>query len=131
MVIFRQHNRSTYLIEIKFNLKNLVFRKTEKLNTHCKNYLKFYFPFLESLLSYFVIKGKIKLSVLWKYLIFIEMTLIILSTTKRASLVSQLVKNPPAIQETWVRSLVRTIPWRRERPPIPVFWPREFLGLYI
>ena len=25
---------------------------------------------------------------------------------------------------------VRKIPWRRERPPTPVFWPREFHGLY-
>ena len=45
-------------------------------------------------------------------------------------LVAQLVKNPPAMQETWVRSLVGKIPWRRERLPTPVFWPREFHGLY-
>ena len=25
---------------------------------------------------------------------------------------------------------VGKIPWRRERLPIPVFWPREFHGLY-
>jgi len=25
---------------------------------------------------------------------------------------------------------VRKIPWRRERLPIPVFWPAEFHGLY-
>ena len=25
---------------------------------------------------------------------------------------------------------VGKIPWRRERLPTPVFWPREFLGLY-
>ena len=25
---------------------------------------------------------------------------------------------------------VGTIPWRRERLPTPVFWPREFHGLY-
>ena len=47
----------------------------------------------------------------------------------RASLVSQLVKNPPAMWETWVRSLVGKIPWRRERLPTPVFWPGEFPGL--
>ena len=47
-----------------------------------------------------------------------------------ASLIAQLVKNPPAMQETWVRSWVRKIPWRRKRLPAPVSWPREFHGLY-
>ena len=47
-----------------------------------------------------------------------------------ASLVAQLVKNPPAMWETWVRSLVGKIPWRRESLPTQVFWPGEFHGLY-
>ena len=47
-----------------------------------------------------------------------------------ASLEAQLVKNPTAMWETWVRSWVGKIPWRRERLPIPVFWPGEFPGLY-
>ena len=48
-----------------------------------------------------------------------------------ASLVAQLVNNLPAVWETWVQSLgCRKIPWRRERLPIPVFWPREFHRLY-
>ena len=47
-----------------------------------------------------------------------------------ASLVPQLVKNPPAMQETWVRSLVGKIPWRRERLLTPVLWPGEFHELY-
>ena len=48
-----------------------------------------------------------------------------------ASLVAQLVKNLPAMQETWVRSWARKIPWRRERLPTPVFWSRVFIhGLY-
>ena len=38
-----------------------------------------------------------------------------------ASLVAQLVKNLPAVRETWDGK----IPWRRERLPIPVFWPGE------
>ena len=42
-----------------------------------------------------------------------------------ASLVAQLVKNLPAMQETWIGK----IPWRRERLPTPVFWPGEFHGL--
>ena len=39
----------------------------------------------------------------------------------RASLIAQLVKNPPAIQETWFNSWVGKIPWRRDRLPTPVF----------
>ena len=38
-----------------------------------------------------------------------------------ASLVAQLVKNPPAMQETGFYSWVRKIPWRRDRLPTPVF----------
>jgi len=39
------------------------------------------------------------------------------------SLVAQMVKNPLAMQEAWVQSLV----WE---DPTPVFWPGEFRGLY-
>ena len=51
-----------------------------------------------------------------------------------ASLVAQLVKNPPVIlwcepRETWVRPLGWKIPWRRKQLPTPVFWPGEFLVL--
>ena len=46
-----------------------------------------------------------------------------------ASLVAQLVKNPLAMRETWVDTWVGKIPWRRERLPNLVFWPREFHGL--
>ena len=42
----------------------------------------------------------------------------------RASLVVQMVKNLPAVQETQVRK----IPWRREQLPTPVFLPGEFHG---
>ena len=45
-----------------------------------------------------------------------------------ASLVAQLVKNLPAKQETWFDPWVGKIPWRRERLPTPVFWPRKFRG---
>ena len=47
-----------------------------------------------------------------------------------ASLVAQMVKNPPAMWETWVHPWVGKIPWRREQLPTPVFWPGEFHGLY-
>ena len=46
-----------------------------------------------------------------------------------ASLIAQLIKNPPAMQETPVRSLGWEDPWRRERLPTSVFWPGEFHGL--
>ena len=46
------------------------------------------------------------------------------------SLVVELVKNQPAMWETWVQSLGWEEPWRRERLPTPVFWPGEFHGLY-
>ena len=47
-----------------------------------------------------------------------------------ASLVAQLVKNPPAMPETGFYPWVGKIPWRKERLPPPVFWPGEFHGLY-
>ena len=47
-----------------------------------------------------------------------------------ASLVAQLVKNPPIMRETWTRPWVGNIFWRRERLPVPVFWPGQFHGLY-
>ena len=40
-----------------------------------------------------------------------------------ASLVAQLVKNPPTMRETWVGE----IPWRRAWQPAPVFLPGESL----
>ena len=40
-----------------------------------------------------------------------------------ASLVAQLVKNLPAMWETWVRSLGWEDPLGKERLPTPVFWP--------
>ena len=46
------------------------------------------------------------------------------------SLVVQLVKNSPAMPETWVRSLDWEDPLKRERLPTPVFWPGEFHGRY-
>ena len=38
-----------------------------------------------------------------------------------ASLIAQLVKNPPAMQETQMDSWVRKILWRRDRLPTPIF----------
>ena len=47
-----------------------------------------------------------------------------------ASHMAQQVKNPPAMQETWIQSLGWEDPQRRERLPTPVFWPRECHGQY-
>ena len=42
-------------------------------------------------------------------------------------LVAQMVKNMPAMQEIWVRSLQK-IPWRRKWLPTSAFLPEEFHG---
>ena len=59
-----------------------------------------------------------------------NINLIKLNIATRASLMTQLVKNPPAVQETWVRPLGWEDPRRRETLPTPVFWPGEVHGLY-
>ena len=46
-----------------------------------------------------------------------------------ASLVAQLVKNLPTMQETWVQSLGWEDPLEKGKLPTPVFWPGEFHGL--
>ena len=45
-----------------------------------------------------------------------------------ASLVAQMVKNLPAMQETWVQSLVGKIPRRREGQPTPALLLGELHG---
>ena len=45
-----------------------------------------------------------------------------------ASLMAQLVKNLPEMQETRVQSLGWNIPWKRELQPTPVFLPGKFHG---
>ena len=52
-----------------------------------------------------------------------------------ASLVAQTVKDPHAMQETWVQSLGWEDSLEKAMPPLPftstpVFWPGEFHGLY-
>ena len=48
----------------------------------------------------------------------------------RASLVTQLVKNLPAMWETWVQSLGWEDPLEKGKVTTPIFWPGEFFGLY-
>ena len=43
-----------------------------------------------------------------------------------ASLVAQMVKNPPIMQETWIQSLGWEDPRRRKWQPTPVLLPGEF-----
>ena len=42
-----------------------------------------------------------------------------------ASLVNQIIKNPPASRRPEFDPWVREIPWRRAWPPTPVFLPGE------
>ena len=49
--------------------------------------------------------------------------------TNKQTLIAQLVKNPTC-RRPWFDSWVRKISWRRERLPIPAFWPGELHGLY-
>ena len=46
----------------------------------------------------------------------------------QTSIVAQLVKNPPAVWETWAQSLGWKIPGRRESLHSPVCWAGEFHG---
>ena len=46
------------------------------------------------------------------------------SNEQRASLVAQLIKNLPAILETWVWSPDSEDPLEKGRLPTPGFWPR-------
>ena len=48
--------------------------------------------------------------------------------TEWASLVAQLAKNPPAMQDTQVRSLGWEDPLEWKQLPTPVFFPRKFHG---
>ena len=56
-----------------------------------------------------------------------------LQSPRWASLVAQLVKNLPAMQETWVLSLGWEDPLEKGKAPVlftQVYWPGEFHGLY-
>ena len=46
-----------------------------------------------------------------------------------ACLVTQLVKNQPAMQKIWVGSLGWEYPLEKKRLPTSVFWPEEFHGV--
>ena len=46
-----------------------------------------------------------------------------------ASSMAQTVKNPPAMWETWARSLGWEDPLEKGRLPTPAFWPGEFQSM--
>ena len=48
----------------------------------------------------------------------------------QASLVAQLVRNLPAMRETWVRFLGREDPMEKGKAARSIFWPGEFQGLH-
>ena len=58
-----------------------------------------------------------------------ESSLKIMLSSILASRVAQLVKNPPAMWETWVQSLGWEDPLEKGKNT-PVFWPGEFHVLY-
>ena len=60
------------------------------------------------------------LLLLWKELSF-KLKILPFLCFHLASLVTQMVKNLPAMQETWFDPWVRKILWRRDRLPTPVF----------
>ena len=71
--------------------------------------------FLRSLFSLGLQMTAWSLSMLRRVICFTQQLLIEMSSHfKRASLVAQLVKNPPAMQETWVRSLGWEDPVKKE-----------------
>ena len=47
-----------------------------------------------------------------------------------ASVLAQMVKNPPQCRRPGFDPWVGKIPWRWERLPTPIFWSGEFHGLY-
>ena len=106
-------------------------------NLECRLWLMKYIRWLQ------VLTVKIGLvcdltSVVWwtkvthEYQNYAEVKLLIawLSKRKRASLVAQLVKNRPTMQETWAPSLGWEEPLEKRKATPPVFWPGEFQGLY-
>ena len=58
-------------------------------------------------------------TVLWRYMCV---------CVSKASMVTQMIKNPPAVQETWVQSLGQDNPCRRKWQPTPVFLPGKSHG---
>ena len=80
-------------------------------------YSKVTFYLLCKLHIYFL--NRFLLSIVFIYGVFVRLEI---------PLVAQMVKNLPAMQETWIQPLGQKIPWRRASQPTPVFLPGEFHG---
>ena len=67
-----------------------------------------------------------------KYPIYLDLSHVLyyfpITKVRWPSLVAQMVKILPEMQETQVRSLVQEIPWRRKWQHTPVFLPGESMG---
>ena len=96
-----------YLPHIALYFSNYI----RKINTHCKEFGK-----CREVGKKFTTKCHLCMSLCF----FLWHTL--------ASLLAQMVKNLPAMQETWVRSRVGKIPCRRRWQPTPVLLPGESHG---
>ena len=87
--------------------------------------------FLDQQLTFKVVKDSLHLYLLCRVYLFQHWFRIFFLTKYYyywASLVAQLVKNPPAVRETGVQSLGWEDPL--EKGKAPVFWPGGFHGLY-
>ena len=63
-----------------------------------------------------------------RWLLYWEAGVLVSVVEVRASLVAQLVKNSPAMQETWVQSLGQEDPLEKEMATTPVFLPGKYHG---
>ena len=70
----------------------------------------------------------LQMALFHSFLLLSSISLYICTISLSDSLVDQVIKNLPVMQETWVQFLVGKIPWRREWQPTPVFLPGEFHG---
>ena len=59
-----------------------------------------------------------------------SLSTIVFPLVQKVSLVAQLVKNLPAMQETWVQSLGWKDPLEKGKTTHSIFWPGEFHGLH-
>ena len=73
-------------------------------------------------------KGWLKLHDMWLWLLK-EISLEVSNVKWESSLVAQMVKHLPTMQETWVQSLGRKDLLEKERQPTPVFLPGEIFSL--
>ena len=70
----------------------------------------------------------------FKYMIYLLPPLLqifVASALEHLDRFASLIKNPPQCGRPGFSPWVGEIPWRKEQPPTPLFWSREFHRLYI